>query len=313
MSKLFVVFGATGQQGGSAISYVLDDPELSKQYKIRAVTRDPSNPKLSSFKERGVEIVNGDFNDVSTLKAALSGAFIVFGVTLSVYDPVNGTEEEVKQGKSIVDAAVEAGAKYFIWSSAVDPDKISHGKYRHVSIFAGKSGVMDYIKSQPITGIYYSPGSFMQNYQRQTAPVPLGDGTYGIFGRYKPDTEVPMIDINDTGKFIGAILENPDKFSEQFIAGAEGVYTVEEIVARIAKVTGKKITYHQASVEQFKENVPPFLKPFADVMNDFFQFIVEFGYYGPDLKKQVDQWSKQTRGKLNTIEEYFEKNPPTFN
>ncbi|EDK36288.2 hypothetical protein PGUG_00386 [Meyerozyma guilliermondii ATCC 6260] len=312
MSKLFVVFGATGQQGGSAISHVLDDPELSKQFKIRAVTRDPSNPKLSSFKERGVEVVKGDFNDASSLKAAVSGAFVVFGVTLSVYDPVKGTEEEVKQGKSIVDAAIEAGAKYFIWSSAPDPDKISHGKYKHVSIYGGKSGVMDYIKSQPITGIYYSPGSFMQNYQSQLAPKPLGDGTYGIFGRFKPDTELPIIDINDTGKFIGAILENPEKFSEQFVASAEGVYKVEDIVARIAKVSGKTITYHQATVEQFKENVPPFLKPFADVLNDFFQLIVEFGYYGPDSKKQVDNWSKQAHGKLTTIEEFFEKNPLTF-
>ena len=84
MSKLFVVFGATGQQGGSAISHVLDDPELSKQFKIRAVTRDPSNPKLSSFKERGVEVVKGDFNDASSLKAAVSGSFVVFGVTFSL-------------------------------------------------------------------------------------------------------------------------------------------------------------------------------------------------------------------------------------
>ena len=152
----------------------------------------------------------------------------------------------------------------------------------------------------------------MQNYQSQLAPKPLGDGTYGIFGRFKPDTELPIIDINDTGKFIGAILENPEKFSEQFVASAEGVYKVEDIVARIAKVSGKTITYHQATVEQFKENVPPFLKPFADVLNDFFQLIVEFGYYGPDLKKQVDNWSKQARGKLTTIEEFFEKNPLTF-
>ncbi|RLV85149.1 NmrA-like family domain-containing protein 1 [Meyerozyma sp. JA9] len=313
MSKLFVVFGATGRQGGSTISYVLDDPELSKQYKIRAVTRDPSNPKLSSFKERGVEVVKGDFNDVSSLKAAVAGAFVVFGVTLTVYDPVVGTEEEVKQGKSIVDAAVEAGAKYFIWSSAVDPDKVSNGKYKHVSIYAGKSGVMDYIKSQPITGIYYFPGSFMQNYHVQNVPVPLGDGTYGIFGRCKPDTEVPVIDINDTGKFIGAILENLDKFADQFISAAEGVYTYEEIVARIAKVTGKKITYHQTTSEQLKENLPPPLKPFAGVFNDFFQLIDEFGYYGPDSKKQVENWSKQARGKLTTIEEFFEKNPPPFN
>jgi uncharacterized protein YbjT (DUF2867 family) len=44
MSKLLVFFGATGNQGGSVVNFVLNDPTLSKEYKIRAVTRDPYKP-----------------------------------------------------------------------------------------------------------------------------------------------------------------------------------------------------------------------------------------------------------------------------
>jgi uncharacterized protein YbjT (DUF2867 family) len=42
MSKLLTVFGATGQQGGSLIAYVLNHPTLSKLYHLRGITRDVS-------------------------------------------------------------------------------------------------------------------------------------------------------------------------------------------------------------------------------------------------------------------------------
>lgn len=40
MSEILAVFGATGQKGGPVVSYVLNDPELSKKYKICAITSD---------------------------------------------------------------------------------------------------------------------------------------------------------------------------------------------------------------------------------------------------------------------------------
>ena len=50
MSKIFTVFGATGNQGGSVIDAVLRHPELSKTYKLRAVTRDPDKGSASKLK-----------------------------------------------------------------------------------------------------------------------------------------------------------------------------------------------------------------------------------------------------------------------
>jgi uncharacterized protein YbjT (DUF2867 family) len=58
MSKLITVFGATGNQGGSVIRYILDDAQLSKEFSIRAVTRDPSKPAAKTLAEKGVEVVS---------------------------------------------------------------------------------------------------------------------------------------------------------------------------------------------------------------------------------------------------------------
>lgn len=57
MSKVLTVFGATGAQGGSVARAVLKHPQLSKEYKIRAVTRDPTKPKAMALKAEGIEVV----------------------------------------------------------------------------------------------------------------------------------------------------------------------------------------------------------------------------------------------------------------
>jgi hypothetical protein len=57
MSKLLTVFGATGNQGGSVIKAVLADPVLSKEFKIRGITRDTSKPSAQALAAQGVEVV----------------------------------------------------------------------------------------------------------------------------------------------------------------------------------------------------------------------------------------------------------------
>ncbi len=57
MSEVLTVFGATGKQGGSVVKTILAHPTLSKQYKIRGVTRDPAKPAAKALAEQGVEVV----------------------------------------------------------------------------------------------------------------------------------------------------------------------------------------------------------------------------------------------------------------
>ena len=59
MSKLLTVFGATGNQGGALLNYVLQHPKLSEVYKLRGVTRDVTKESAVAFTKRGVEMVKG--------------------------------------------------------------------------------------------------------------------------------------------------------------------------------------------------------------------------------------------------------------
>lgn len=156
MTNLLVVFGATGQQGSSVISKVLEDAELSKAYKVRGLTRDPLKPDAQALVKRGVEVARCDTDDPASVKAALQGAHTVFAMTVSLYKP-GGMEQELAQGKGIADEALAAGVKFLVYSSVPSPKKISGGKYP-VDSFDVKDQVREYISSLPIKSAFFLPG-----------------------------------------------------------------------------------------------------------------------------------------------------------
>jgi uncharacterized protein YbjT (DUF2867 family) len=61
MSKILTVFGATGIQGGPAAWAVFNYPQLSKEYKVRSVTRDATKPASKTLEEKGIDVIGRDY------------------------------------------------------------------------------------------------------------------------------------------------------------------------------------------------------------------------------------------------------------
>lgn len=58
MSKqTIVVFGATGNQGGSVVNSILSDPKAASQFHLKGVTRDVTKDKAKALAAKGVELV----------------------------------------------------------------------------------------------------------------------------------------------------------------------------------------------------------------------------------------------------------------
>lgn len=57
-SKLITVYGATGSQGGSVISSLLQN--RSGDFVLRAITRDTGSEKAKALAAQGVEVVKAD-------------------------------------------------------------------------------------------------------------------------------------------------------------------------------------------------------------------------------------------------------------
>ncbi|KAK3349564.1 hypothetical protein B0T25DRAFT_548431 [Lasiosphaeria hispida] len=305
MSKILAVFGATGQQGSSVVNFVLNDPELSREYKIRAITRDPDSEKAKQLKEK-VEVVRGEWTDRASIEAALTGVHTVFLIT--TFSPVNDYEWQYSTSTTTADIAVEKGVKYIIFSTLANVKKISGGKYTKVGPFDVKAEAEDYIRGLPIRSAFVNLGSFMENFAQQpfVSPRPVGDGTWVLERHTSAKTQFPLIDaVGDTGKFVGAILADPDKYEGQTFHAAAALYSLGEITATIAKHTGKTITFKQVSAEAWAQTVPWATEVFVEG----FSFVEEYGYFGPGSEELVAWAVKNARGKPTTFEEYLEAHP----
>lgn len=306
MSKILAVFGATGQQGRSVVDHVLADPELSRQYKIRAITRDVTSEKAKQLNDK-VEVVHGDVLDPSSIKTALTGVHTVFIVTAPLLNP----DVEYNTVKTIADIAVEKDAKYIIFSTLPSISELSGGKYTKVAPFDIKAKVEQYIRGLPIQSAFCSLGSFMENFEGLSllAPRKQEDGTWAVSLHVSSKVQWPLVNARrDTGKFVGAILAQPDKYAGKTFCGATKLYSLEEMIAIMSKATGKDIVFKRVSAEELKKTMglPDGL---ADLFMEMISFLDETGYFGPDSEKLVAWAADNAHGKLSTFEEYLQDHP----
>src|SRR5437879_3002462 len=106
--KTILVFGATGQQGSAVASHLLKDG-----WKVRALVRNPKSDQAQALGQRGIELVQGDLNQPSSLQEAIKGVYGVFSVQIFAE---GGIAAEIQQGKAVADAALQAGVRHLVYS-----------------------------------------------------------------------------------------------------------------------------------------------------------------------------------------------------
>jgi hypothetical protein len=105
-------------QGGSVVQGLLS----TKNYNIRAITRNLKSDKAKALLAQGVDVVEADMNNV---------------------------EIEVKQGINLAKAAAAtASLQHYIWSTLPNSRRVSDGKVI-VPHYEGKNQVDDYIRANP--------------------------------------------------------------------------------------------------------------------------------------------------------------------
>lgn len=298
MSKVLAVFGATGSQGGSVVSYVLKN--FVSEYKIRGITRDINSSRAQSLKKQGVGVVAADLSDETTIQAALESVDSVF--SLSTLSGSSGMSE-FEQGKLVADIAVKQGVKHIIWSSLPNVQQISHGKLRHVKHFDEKAEVEDYIRRLPIKSSFVMPAFYFQNFARVLKPVPI-EGGFAIFNVIKPDSKFPCVDIEgDFGAFVGAVLSSPEKFANKKLLASNGLFSFSDLSEGLAQASGKSVKYIQIPDEAFKSYFPP------AIANDFlemFKFYDEYGF-GPNTEEWVKDSLTEVHFESLGALEYFKR------
>ncbi|KAF2448012.1 putative hscarg dehydrogenase [Karstenula rhodostoma CBS 690.94] len=273
MFKILAIFGATGKQEISIIDHVLNDSELSRQYKIRAITRDFTSAKAKLLQDK-VEVVHGAILNRPSVETALTGVHAVFIMTASFLSPD-------------VEGQISSSALPSIY-------ELSGGKYVKVTGFDIKAKAEQYIWGLPVPSAFCSLGSFVENFES--------------YSYLTPRKEEDVNSVRDTGKFVGAILAEPDKFDGKTLCDATKLYSLQEMIAIVSKATGKDITYKHISPDEFRKRLK-LPDSVVDMFMEMITFLDETEYFGPNTENLVAWSANNARGKLSTLEEYLEAHP----
>ncbi|KAI8725404.1 NmrA domain-containing protein [Fusarium sp. LHS14.1] len=252
--QLITVYGATGAQGGSVVQSLLQNK--FQAFKIRGITRNPDSDKAKALKEQGVEVVKADGLVKEEVVEAFKDSWGVFVNTNSDDPAVNqpGGPSETDLGKSIVDAAAEAGVRHFVYSGMASASEITGGAVPNKA-FEEKHAIGEYAKSKGVfeTVNIVSPGWYMENHLvEEVAPVlggfpfvPDEEGYLTLhIPRWGGNDEIPFISIGDDyGDLVHGIFLDPSKHNGRLTQGISSSSKPEQLVSEFEKLTGKKARF----------------------------------------------------------------------
>jgi uncharacterized protein YbjT (DUF2867 family) len=248
-SETILVGGATGRQGTAAVAEL-----LARGYEVRAMTRKLESKKALRLAEKNVELIQGDYGDPDSLRAAMDGIERVFFYS-------GFSMNEVEEGANVIAAAKAAGVRQLIYSSgaAAAPDNgIKGAKKMQVELDIVASGV-------PYTIL--RPVAFMENFDRQQARTAKS----GISDSRDPDRMLHFIAIRDIGFLVGEALDHPDEWLDVAVNIAGDKMTVAAYVETFSEVMGREVIYNQMPLEEYLEIFPKPLRP-------LFRWYEEVGY-----------------------------------
>jgi uncharacterized protein YbjT (DUF2867 family) len=240
MSKLVVISGATGQQGGATLRAL-----AGKGFTIRALTRTPDSDAATALKALGAEIVKADLDDEASVRAALKGAWGAYAVQNTW---TAGVEGEEAQGHRFAKAARAEGIQHYVYASVASADRqtgIPHfeNKFRVENTVRGL-GFPSYSIIRPVF--------FMEN-----LPSPWFLNGDKLVSALAPETMLQMIAVQDIGQY-GALAFTDPRFRNLELDIAGDAATMPQVAATLTKALGRPIDYLRIPMSEIRKNSEDF-------------------------------------------------------
>lgn len=253
-SQSILVFGATGQQGGSVAAAL-----VKAGWPVRALVRDRTSEKAATLAQAGVELTEGSFEDIDTMRRAIDGAYGVFSVQPSSPGGAVTDAEEVRYGITVADLAVENGVQHLVYSSGA---AVRTGQLTGLGHFDSKAAIERHVHTLPITATIVRPAAFME--MLLMPGFGLDEGRFTFFNR--PDQAMQFIAVEDIGKIVAAVFADSKRFGGQTFEIASDTLTGSELGEAFSDAAGRAITYQRYSEDVLATN--PFLAKLAALLDD---------------------------------------------
>ena len=275
--QVVAVLGGTGQQGGGVVDALLG----AGKFAVRVASRNPASDAARALAVRGVEVVQADLLDPSSLRSALAGAHGAFVVT-NFWDPAQ-MPRETEIGRAAVQAARAAGVEHLIWSTLPDSEKLT-GERLKVVHFTGKARVDAAVKAAGFARhTFVMAPMYYQNLLTMMAPQTLPNGGRGWAAPIDPGARVMHAgDVTEVGRVVAAAFAAGAKLPDgSYLAPCGGIYSFNDFVDTLNKQG------HKLQVVQVPPAVYDGFYPGASEMREMFQYFAESTYFGPERERYI--------------------------
>jgi len=235
---MILLTGITGNNGGATATALLE-----QGIKFRALVRDLD--KAAEWAAKGVELVQGDLEDPTSVQAALEG------IDRAVLILPNGEDQE-RLELSFIETAKQAGLPWIIKLSSPEAVRGTTSPIPLAHI-AAEDAVME----SGMNWTFVRPSFFMQNL-RGTVPQAKATGKLSMpMGK----GNAALTNCADAGAFIAHVLttDSEQHYGQCYdITGPDKVMTFDEIAKIIGEVIGQDVEYDDCDAAAFKEAIRPF-------------------------------------------------------
>lgn len=240
-----LVIGATGQQGRATTQQLIE-----RGWEVHAFVRNLEAPAAQALRTNGANLIQGDLDNVDSVRAAMDGAYGVF-MMLTMMEGVHITAEgiaaEQRRGKAVADIAKESGIEHLVYSSLKGA-----GANSGVDYYAAKERIEEHISALDLPATVLRPVFFMDNFNGFNRPVVNENGELMVNLAVRADIPISLISVHDIGAFAAIAFDRPDDYRGRTVPLAGDRLTPPHIAETFGSAAGLPARSFQTPIEQVR-------------------------------------------------------------
>lgn len=258
-----LVVGATGLLGGRVCK------ELAAQGKpVAGMVRSAGDEKVAALKEAGVELIEGDLKDPTSLQRACAGRTAVISTaSASLSRQAGDTIQSVDLDgqKRLIDAAKAAGVGKFIYIS------FSSNMTTDGPVTAAKREVEQYLQGSGIDYTILRCGFLMEVMVAPLVGFDYANGKAVVYG--SGENALSLLSMDDVARMVALCLDSPEASNASIEFGGAQAVTLHDVVRAFEEVRGQPFEMQhvpeEALVGAWQSADDPVSKSINALMVDF--------------------------------------------
>jgi uncharacterized protein YbjT (DUF2867 family) len=317
--KIIAVVGATGVQGGGLLRAIMADPD--GRFTARALTRNADSGRARALASPGVEVIEADLDDETSLRKAFDGAYGAYVVTNFWAQRTPEQEQartraemELDQAAAAARAAKDTELRHVVWSTLEDtrphfarlgsnvPNALGNYKVPH---FDAKAEADASFTALGVPTTFLQTTMYYEALLQGLGPHRDANGEL-VLTLPMADKRWALIAGEDIGKTALGVLRGGEEFIGKTVSIAGTLATGEELAATFTAALGEKVVYRPMTTDQMRASGQPGTLETANMFqfysdaSDYFTAVRDLDLVrelNPELQT-LDSWLTQHKSEI---------------